>query len=85
MWGDTKVNKKDSEKIKQMKSELKRNFCSGTDILISSWQKIDQRSLKKELIALRRALALSKDDVNQKFFEIGNFIYRVRFNRELLK
>lgn len=79
------MNKNDSEKIEQMKSELKRNFCSGTDILISSWQKMDQLPLKKELIALRRALALSKDDVNQKFFEIGNFIYRVRFNRELLK
>lgn len=79
------MNKNDSEKIEQMKSELKRNFCSGTDILISSWQKMDQRPLKKELIALRRALALSKDDVNQKFFDIGNFIYRVRFNRELLK
>jgi len=77
------MDKKTMDEIEKRKSKLKADFCSGTDILINDWSKLTRRELKKELLTLKKTVDLSSDPVNRQFFEIGNLIYKAKFNKEL--
>lgn len=69
--------------IEDKKNKLKSNFAVGVDDIINEWQKMSRRELKRTLVNLKETINLEEDQVNRAFFEIGNIIYKHKFNKEV--